>query len=50
MKAIIFEITALVLCIAFVVYLARDDSKNRRLREEEDRQKALEQKADSKQG
>ena len=48
MKAIIFEITMLVLCIAFVIYLARDDRKNRRLREEEDRQKALQQ-ADSKQ-
>ena len=48
MKAIIFEITVLVLCVGFVVYLARDDGKNRRLREEEDRQKAIEQKVDSK--
>ena len=48
MKVIIIEITMLVLCIAFMVYLARDDRKNRRLRAEEDRQKALQQvKADS---
>jgi len=45
MKLIIIEITMLILCVAFVVWLARDDRKNRRLREEEDRQKALEQRA-----
>jgi len=48
MKVIVIEITMLVLCIAFMVYLARDDRNNRRLREEEDRQKAL-QRADSHQ-
>ena len=42
MGAIIFEITALVVCIAFVVFLALDDRKNRKLREEEDRLAALE--------
>lgn len=52
MKAIIFEVTMLVLVVAFVTYLAFDDRKNRRLRKEEDRQKALEQQqteAESKQ-
>ncbi len=43
MKAIIFEITILVLVVVFVIFLAWDDRKNRRLREEEARQKALEQ-------
>lgn len=41
MKWIIFEITMLVLAVAFVVFLALDDRKNRRLREQEDRQKRL---------
>ncbi len=41
MGAIIFEITALVVVVAFVIFLARDDRKNRELRAEEDRQKAL---------
>jgi len=48
MKTIIVEITVLLLCIAFLVFLARDDRKNRRAREEEDRQKLLQQ-ADSRQ-
>ncbi len=43
MKVIILEIMILVLVVAFVTYLAFDDRKNRRLREEEDRQKALQQ-------
>ncbi|MFC1749094.1 hypothetical protein ACFL2V_09845 [Pseudomonadota bacterium] len=42
MGAIIFEITALIVVIAFIVFLARDDRKNRQLRKEEDRLKALE--------
>ena len=47
MKLIIFEIAMLVLCVAFVIYLAWDDRKNRRLRQEEDRLKALKQHAGS---
>jgi hypothetical protein len=43
MKAIIFEATMLVLVVGFVIFLARDDRKNRLLREEEDRQKALQE-------
>lgn len=41
MGAIIFEITALVVVLAFVVFLALDDRKNRKIREEEDRLEAL---------
>lgn len=43
MKWIILEITLLVLAVAFVVFLALDDRKNRRLRAEEDRQKEQQQ-------
>jgi len=43
MKTIIAQIVVVLLCIAFLVFLARDDRKNRRVREEEDRQKALQQ-------
>lgn len=41
MKWIIFEITMLVVAVAFVVFLALDDRRNRRQREWEDRQKRL---------
>lgn len=43
MKWIILEITLLVLAVAFVVFLALDDRKNRRLRAEEDRHKEQQQ-------
>jgi len=50
LKTIITEIVVLLLCIAFLVFLARDDRKNRRARDEEDRQKALQQaEVDSRQ-
>ncbi len=50
MNSTIAEIVILLLCIAFVVFLARDDRKNRLLRAEEDKQKALGQaKLDSRQ-
>jgi len=41
MGAIIFQITVLALVLAFVYFLARDDRKNRQLRDEEDRLEAL---------
>lgn len=40
MGAIIFEISALSVVVAFVIFLAYDDYKNKKIREEEDRQKA----------
>jgi hypothetical protein len=43
MKLIIAEIVALVAAVAFLIFLALDDRKNRRLREEEDRQKELQE-------
>ena len=41
MKAIVLQIVVLVAVVAFVVFLAMDDRKNRKLRAEEDRRKAL---------
>ncbi len=41
MGAIVFEVTVLVLVLAFVCFLAWDDRKNRKLRAEEDRLEAL---------
>ncbi len=43
MGMIIAEITVVALLMAFLGFLAWDDSKNRKLRMEEDRQKALEE-------
>ena len=43
MGVIIFEITAMVLAVALLIFIALDDRKNRKIREEEDRQKALEE-------
>ena len=40
MGAIIFEISVLVLVIAFLVFLAIDDRRNRKLRAREDQEKA----------
>lgn len=52
MGVIIFEITAVVLVVAFLIFLARDDRNNRKIRAEEDRVALLAEKkalqADSK--
>ena len=50
MKVIIFETTMLVLVVGFAIFLAMDDRKNRRLREEEDRQKAQQKQQSEKTG
>jgi len=47
MNLIITEVTILVLCVAFVIFLGWDDYKNRRMRQEEDRQKALAQQPET---
>ena len=41
MTYIIIEIVALVAVVGFLIYLAKDDKKNRLLREAEDREEAL---------
>ncbi len=45
MGVIIAEITVVALLMAFLGFLAWDDNKNRKLRAEEDRQKALEERS-----
>jgi len=48
MTAIIMWIVAIVLILAFLVFLAIDDRNNRRIRAEEDRVKALEEEKSDK--
>ena len=43
MGVIIFEVVSLVLVVGLLVFVGLDDRKNRKLREEEDRLKALEE-------
>ncbi len=48
MGVIIAEVTVVVVLVAFLGFLAWDDRNNRKLRAEEERQKALEEQAAGK--